>query len=174
MITSYVEQICRSGIHFHYFCNQNSPAVIAFERSLGDAKIFSIEPVKDQKRLVKKLSKFHFGLIRQIIGPSRRISKLDDRFYQDALSMFMQSTIGTSFLVYASAGLPVLLPRWCTGSAAMLGVSALPLNLSEVPNLKSYLRSLDIEQLLKLAALNGQSFDIDNRIEELIAFCESA
>ena len=23
-VTSYVEQICRSGIHFHYFCNQNS------------------------------------------------------------------------------------------------------------------------------------------------------
>ena len=151
--------------------------MIAFERSLGDAKkYFHIEPIeKDQKRLVKKLSKFHFGFNPSDHRPfAEGISKLDDRFYQDALSMFMQSTIGTSFLVYASAGLPVLLPRWCTGSAAMLGVSALPLNLSEVPNLKSYLRSLDIEQLLKLAALNGQSFDIDNRIEELIAFCESA
>ena len=131
-VTSYVEQICRSGIHFHYFCNQNSPAVIAFERSLGDAKkYFHIEPIeKDQKRLVKKLSKFHFGFNPSDHRPfAEGISKLDDRFYQDALSMFMQSTIGTSFLVYASAGLPVLLPRWCTGSAAMLGVSALPLNL---------------------------------------------
>lgn len=172
-VTNFVESICKSGIHFHYFCEPNSRVVKEFSNRLGIySKYFHAEKIeKDPKKLVEKISKFHYGFNPSDHRPfSAGIYHLKDGFYQDALSMFMQSTIGTSFLVYASAGLPVILPRWCSGSINLLGENAIPLNLSELSNLKIILSRIDTEKLNKKCLDRSIQFDIDHNINKLVKF----
>ena len=174
-VTSYIEKICRSGIHFHYFCKEDDRAVRDFIDRLGpDEKYFHPHKIeKDPVKLVNKIAQFHFGFNPSDHVPfAHGIAGMDDRFYQDSLSMFWQSTVATSFLVYASAGLPVILPRGCTGSVKMLGESAFPINLVEMPNLKTIFEKEDLNGCISKAFANAYNFDINNRIQDMIEFIE--
>jgi hypothetical protein len=174
-VTKYVYDLCVSGVHFHYFCNSQSPAVQNFRKSLGQfKKYFHTHKIeRDPIKLVEKLSKYHLGFNPSDHVPfAKGIAGNNDRFYQDSISMFCQSTVGTSFLVYALAGLPVLLPRWCTGSTKLLGDSALPINMSEMENFSLFLSKIDLEKTLKKSEQNAFNFDINNRIEDYLKFIE--
>jgi hypothetical protein len=169
----YVRDIVRSGIHFHYYCVTEDPAVLKFKRDLGDyAEFLHLHPIiKDQRRLVEELHQYHVGF-----NPSDHLPfahgmvSLRDRFYQDAMAVFLQSTIGTSFLVYAAAGLPVLLPRCCVGAAQLLGDVAIPVSFAEMGNLRTVLEECDLERRIELAEANRGVAHIDTHIDRFIDF----
>jgi hypothetical protein len=172
-VVGYVRDIIRSGIHFHYYCIADHPLILKFKRDLGKHGHFlHLHPIiKDQSRLVEDLHQYHAGFNPSDHVPfARGISSLDDRFYQDAMSVFLQSTIGTSFLVYAAAGLPVLLPRGCVGAAQLLGDVAIPVIFSEMDNLRQLLQDCGLERRLALADANCANVHIGTHIERYLRF----
>lgn len=173
MVAGYVRDIILSGIHFHYYCMTEHPVIQKFKRDLGEyGKYLHLHPIiKDQAKLVGELHQYHAGFNPSDHVPfAHGISSLNDRFYQDAMSVFLQSTIGTSFLVYAAAGLPVLLPRGCVGATQLLGDVALPIIFAEMSNLRSLLEDCDLERRLALADQDRTKVHIDTHIDRFVEF----
>ncbi len=175
-VSNYVRGIIRSGIHFHYYCMTDHPAILKYKEGLGEYGGFlHLHPIiKDQTKLVEELHQYHAGFNPSDHVPfAHGIASLHDRFYQDGMSVFLQSTIGTSFLVYAAAGLPVLLPRGCVGAAQLLGDVAIPVIFSEMGNLRSLLQDCGLERRLALADANRANVHIGTHIERYLDFLRS-
>lgn len=173
----YVKKIIESGIHFHYYCNVSSPVVKSFQDLLGPyAEFFHPHPInKDQAALVSELHQYHAGFNPSDHVPfAHGIVGLHDRRYQDGMSMFWQSTVGTSFLVYAAAGLPFFLPRGCVGSTQLLKEAALPINLSEMEDLPAYFKKLDLDAKLEAADAARSKATMDHHIGRFTRFLKSS
>lgn len=171
----FIKEILNQELHFHYYCNLNSNAVRRFVESLNDKQLefFHLHSIiKDQNELINEISKYDFGL-----NPSDQqaiaggISSIKDRIYMDAQEIFWQSTIATSFLVYAAAGLPVILPRGCVEAKKYLDPFAIPLNLSEYKNLRNVLKKYILKNMSILVKYDRSRFTNIN-ISELIEFLE--
>jgi len=172
-VAGYVRDMILSGIHFHYYCMTTHPVILKFKRDLGEhGDRLHLHPIiKDQAKLVEELHQYHAGFNPSDYLPfAHGIASLNDRFYQDGMSVFLQSTIGTSFLVYAAAGLPVLLPRGCVGAADLLGDVAIPVIFSEMDNLRLLLEECDLERRFKIADKTCANVHIDTHIDRLIDF----
>lgn len=175
-VTGYVRDIIRSGIHFHYYCIAHHPVILQFKRDLGEyGEFLHLHPIiKDQSKLVEDLHQYHAGFNPSDHVPfAHGISSLHDRFYQDGMSVFLQSTIGTSFLVYAAAGLPVLLPRGCVGATQLLGDVALPVIFAEMANLRTLLQECDLERRMALADATSANAQIQTHIDRYLDFVKS-
>jgi hypothetical protein len=148
----------------------------AFRDSIAPAyrNYFHPHPVnKDQQQLVDELHQYHVAFNPSDHIPfSKGISQLNDREYQDGMSVFWQSTVGTSFLVYAAAGLPFVLPRGCVGSIQHLADTAIPATLAEYKNLKNYLKKIDLPARCKQVEGGSPAGWVDTYIQRLIDFIE--
>jgi hypothetical protein len=172
-VSEYVRSIVMQGIHFHYYCITQHPVIQAFHRSLGDYGQFLHlhRIIKDQTKLVEDLHQYHVGFNPSDHVPfAHGISSVSDRFYQDAMATFLQSTIGTSFLVYAAAGLPVMLPRGCTGATQLLGNIAIPIVFSEMHQIKSVLQECDLPRRLVIADAEAPKVHIDTHMHRFLDF----
>lgn len=175
-VAGYVRDMILSGIHFHYYCMTTHPVILKFKRDLGAyGDLLHLHPIiKDQAKLVEELHQYHVGFNPSDYLPfAHGIASMSDRFYQDGMSVFLQSTIGTSFLVYAAAGLPVLLPRGCVGAADLLGDVALPVIFSEMDNLRMLLEECDLERRFRVADANCAEYHIDTHIDRFLDFVKT-
>lgn len=174
--SQYVRTIIMQRIHFHYYCMTKHPVIQKFKRSLGEyERYLHLHPIiKDQARLVEDLHQYHVGFNPSDHVPfAHGIASLHDRFYQDAMSVFLQSTIGTSFLVYAAAGLPVILPRGCVGATSLLGDVAIPIVFSEMHNIRSILEECDLPRRMTIAESTCAQVHIDTHIERFLEFIKA-
>jgi hypothetical protein len=175
-VPNFVRDIIEQGIHFHYYCRVDDPVIEAFRNSIAPAyrEYFHPHPVnKDQQQLVDELHQYHVAFNPSDHIPfSKGISQLNDREYQDGMSVFWQSTVGTSFLVYAAAGLPFVLPRGCTGSIQHLIDTAIPATLAEYKNLKNYLKKIDLPACCQRLEAGSPAGWVDTYIQRLIDFIE--
>lgn len=151
-----VRQLLGSGVHFHYYCDSNNPGVRQFIRSLPSESrsLLHLHPiVRDQRTLISQLEAYHLGFTPFDHGAfADGIAKLESRFYKDALNAFWQSTIATSFLVYAAAGLPILVPRGCQGVREFVDEDCIVRSsLSEIPHLTRTLERLDFDAVMARA-----------------------
>lgn len=169
-----IREILKQGIHFHYYCNPDDRAVKAFVRSL-DSKakgFFHAHPInKNQQELVDELHQYHVALNPSDHVPfAQGIVVLEDREYEDGMSVFWQSTVGTSFLVYSAAGLPFILPRGCSAATELLDFAALPVTFGEFKNLRRYLIDSGLEGMLKRADKERHMAHIDTHVQRLVEF----
>ena len=149
-------------IHFHYFCDTQSKAIRDFKSDCTSEELEYFHEksiIYDQNKLVQELSNYDFG-----VNPSDHsalaagISAITDRKYMDGMDVFWQSTIATSFLVYAAAGLPSILPRGCIGAQELLGPFAIPLNPSEYGNLRSVLETFHKTEISEISNFDRSIF----------------
>jgi hypothetical protein len=175
-VPNFVRNIIEQGVHFHYYCRADDPVIYAFRNSIAPAyrQYFHPHPVnKDQQQLVDELHQYHVAFNPSDHIPfSKGISQLNDREYQDGMSVFWQSTVGTSFLVYAAAGLPFVLPRGCTGSIQHLIDTAIPVTLAEYKNLKNHFKKIDLPARCQRVEEGSPAGWVDTYIQRLIDFIE--
>ncbi len=149
MIRSMIEQ----GIHIHSYTGEEPFIINNFINSLKPEhrKYFHVHPVnRNQDELVSELHQYHAGINGADHFPFLEgITQLQDRKYADGVLMFMQATYPTSLLVYAAAGLPIILPNVLYECVKYFGKFAIPMCLSEYSNLKNYLIKSDLPSLFK-------------------------
>ena len=177
-VTGFVRKFVENGVHFHYYCDEKSPAVPKFRSSLSEngKKYFHTHPiVKNQAALVEELQQYHVGFNPSDHVPfARGISLVGCRFLQDAMTVFWQSTIGTSFLVYAASGLPVILPRGCVSAVEVLGKdTVIPLTFSEFEEVENLFASAGFREKVNKAPENMTRFHINQHIDEFVDFMDA-
>ena len=175
-ISKYILDLLNQKLHFHYYCDTKSNTVKNFIGSLtaDQKKYFHPHAInKNQHQLLDEISQFDFGL-----NPSdqraiaKGIASLEDRAYVDALELFWHSTIATSFLVYAAAGLPVILPRGCTQAAKILEPYAIPMNPAEYQSMRPVLENY-IDSNRHILKKQDRSCFTNVNIKNLVDFIES-
>ncbi len=175
-VSGYIIEILRQKIHFHYYCDLSSKAVLQFIANLSKEERIYFHPhtiIKDQMALINELHQYHLALNPSDHIPfSKGIANLIDRDYQDGMATFWQSTIGTSFAVYAAAGLPFVLPRGCSGGIAAFPEAAIPMYLSEYKGMGVHLRKVGIWDILKSLEGGASSGHIETHINRLVEFIE--
>ena len=175
---AFVRDVLEQGIHFHYYCVETDSAIEKFRKTLSPearTRFHTHGLIKDQQALVDDIHQFHVAFNPADHMPfATGISQMRDRRYQDGMAMFWQSTIGTSFLVYAAAGLPFILPRGCTGAHQLLPGAVIPLMMAESPGIRSLLTKLDLPARCAELEHGHPAAIVDTHIEELIAFLKAA
>jgi hypothetical protein len=170
----YVQQIVESGVYFHYYCDEASSIIDQFRKRLKPEfrKYFITHPIqKDPSRLIEEISQYHVGFNpSDHLAFAKAISMVNCRFYRDAMATFLQSTFGTSFLVYAAAGLPFILPRGCTFATEFLAPLSIPLSFSEFAAISKILRTPEFAKTLKDAPNHSGKYFCDQHIHSLISF----
>jgi hypothetical protein len=170
----YVRAVIQQRIHFHYYCNPNDPTILKFREALAPEfrKYLHLHKLNmDQAELVTDLQQYHVGFNPSDHVPfARGISTVNNRFYQDAMLMFLQSTVGTSFLVYAAAGLPVILPRGCTSATQLLGDGAIPILFSEMHHMRTVLERADLDRRLAAAEAQKDRFCMPYHADKFVEF----
>ena len=128
------------GVRFHYYCEPERESILRLKREAPREFLDNIEfhpIIRDPRSLVAELEQYHLGIT--MFDPevfARAIAGARNRFYSDALTAYVESTVATSWLVYGSAGLPVATNRGCLGINMFIPESCvLRLTLSELPNL---------------------------------------
>jgi len=174
-----VRRIIDGKLYFHYFCQENDSAVKKFQSSLEEEqkKFFIVHPLEsDQEELLKKLRDFDFGItMSDHQAFAKGVNLLDDRVWKDILPLFWQSTIGTSSILYAAAGLPVILQRGCLGANAVLGEAAvIPLTFAEFNSIGSILRKPEIRAKKKQLRASGRSYAMKDHVHRYIKFVKSS
>jgi len=124
---------------------------------------------------VNELHQYHAGFNGSDFLPyAKAIDDLkeNDNDYGTGLLNFMLSTFGTSFHVYAAAGLPPILPGMCTDSAQYYKDFCVPMNLCEFKNAKEYFVKIGLQKM----CLNYKEFYeravIDKHIHKLTNFID--
>lgn len=172
-VAQYVRKIVESGIYFHYYSDITHPAVTKFKESLskvGKEHFIPHKIIKDPYELSYEIGKYHIGFNPSDHKPfARAIMSVNCRFYQDAMLAFFQSTFGTSFLVYAAAGLPFILPRGCVSATEALQPYAIPMSYAEYGYIPDYVRSDEFKEKLEQCRVD-ERLDCEVQTPRLINF----
>jgi hypothetical protein len=170
-----VRMILDQRVHFHYYNADSKEILEGFigSLSLESRPFFHSHPViMDQEELVNELHQYHIGF-----NPADYLDMFsfivaleDDRKYQDGMRQYLQSTVATSYLTYAAAGLPTLT---LLEPKKLFLETILFLTKSELENIKAYLKKLDLIDLCRKADEIKLKAYAENHIHELIDFIES-
>ena len=147
------------GVRFHYYCEPERESILRLKREAPKEFLDNIEfhpIIRDPKSLVSELEQYHLGVTMFDHALfARAIAASGNRFYGDALAAYIDSTIATSWLVYASAGLPIATNRWCRGLNTFVPESCIfRLTLSELPHLASRVFQSDLVSIMDEAERN--------------------
>jgi hypothetical protein len=151
--------IAAPGVRFHYYCEPERESILRLKREAPKEFLDNIEfhpIIRDPKSLVSELEQYHLGVTMFDHALfARAIAASGNRFYGDALAAYVDSTIATSWLVYASAGLPIATNRWCRGLNTFVPEACIfRLTLSELPNLASRVFHSDFISIMAEAEAN--------------------
>lgn len=151
--------IASPGVRFHYYCDPERDTIVKLKREAPKEFLDNIEfhrIIRDPKSLVADLEQYHLGITMFDHALfARAIAAPGNRFYGDALAAYVDSTIATSWLVYASAGLPIATNRWCRGLNTFIPESCIfRLTLSELPSLASRVFECDYQAIMEEAERN--------------------
>jgi len=176
-VSSYVRKIVAQKIHVHYYASTFGAKEFYSSLDEGSKKYFHIEKtIMDQQELSNTMRKYHAGwMVHNTQKISDMISSAQSQILKDLLYMFMVTTVPSAVLLFGSAGIPMVINR------SMHGIldeyprdSLIPLELSEVKNLRSVLESCDWEYLELCAENNKKCYSISHNAERLIEFIKNA
>ncbi|MFB9887604.1 hypothetical protein [Balneatrix alpica] len=166
-------QVLEQGIYLHYYAGM-SPATRAFIDTLPDSiKPFLIvhEPIRDPAALVESIRRCHGGFALSYHQMFYKIStQCTDLFMQEAFKMFATTSVATSSLVYAAAGLPVLASRDFWGYQRLYQGSLYQMEFSEVGRLAAIMSSPQWQQLCDQAWQQRHRYDIRQHVGRLQDF----
>lgn len=168
--------IASPGVRFHYYCDPERESILRLKREAPKEFLDNIEfhrIIRDPGSLVAELEQYHLGVTMFDHALfARAIAASGNRFYGDALAAYVDSTIATSWLVYASAGLPIATNRWCRGLNSFVPESCIfRLTLSELPNLASRVFQSDFNLIMDQAEANRAKLahpDLSRFIREIL------
>jgi hypothetical protein len=170
-----VRHILEQGMHFHSYAGESQEVIDRFLETVKPEyrRFLHIHPTnRNQEELVRELHQYHVGFNgSDHMQFSEGIATLKDRKYADGIFMYMQTTYATSFLVYAAAGLPILIPRFCNIAVDNFEKFSIPISLSEFANIKAYLKKSNLQQLCQdytELQPKGQVTEYIDKFEEFI------
>lgn len=174
-LLDYIRDIIGQGIHIHYYASDpGHPKIKEFKDSLPadrQQQLHVHKPIHDLDELASELSQYHAGwslFNMQIFNDMT--TYLTDQFTSDAMELFTPTTLPSVIWTAAAAGLPVICNRSMRGVVDMLPEGmTIPLQLSELGNLKNILDGLDWDKIDN-TSLDG--LDIANQIYKLADFLE--
>jgi hypothetical protein len=172
-MTEHIVSILRQGIHFHYYSSQ--PGAHRFRESLDEEtrRYLHIHPIiLDQEELVEEMTQYHCGWITSDLSVfGDIIAKSSTQLYKDIFDIFPASTIPSSAMVYACAGLPVLTNRGLWGIRNIFPENcAVPLEMAETKRLADIIAEQDWPEIWKRSKENRARYTLDSNIGELIGF----
>ncbi|MBR9885760.1 MAG: hypothetical protein GYB21_19800, partial [Oceanospirillales bacterium] len=166
-------QVLEQGIYLHYYAGY-SAATEAFIQSLPESLrpyLIVREPIRDPAELVESIRRCHGGFALSYHQMFYKISTAcSDLFMQEAFKMFATTSVATSSLVYAAAGLPVLASRDFWGYQRLYNGSLYQMEFSEVSRLGHIMRSPQWRQLCENAWQNRHRYDIRQHVGTLEQF----
>lgn len=176
-IEHYIKQMIEQGLHFHYYCVPGSAAAARFRLRLSKSardRFHTHDIITDQAKLVEDIQKYHLGLTPgDHTALSKGIASVPCRFYSDAAIKFMRTTVATSSIVYAAAGLPCMMAMGFPGGATLVGEdTVIQPALSEFKHIKKVLKQWGLRERLKLAAEKRAKFYARNHVDEFITFLD--
>lgn len=172
-----VRSFLNQGIHFHYYACEDQDTIDRFIETIPTQKkrFFHVHSInRNQKELVNELAQYHAGINPSDYLPFGQVHcYLKDRKYQDGMTKYLQSSHSTSSLVYAAAGLPVILPAGAYDSCQFLPV-AIPFVFSEHETMKERLVKMNLKKACQKAFEERESVSIEHHIHKLEKFlCDS-
>lgn len=177
LVPQLIKTVLSQGIHFHYYNSNDDGVTTMFEDSLSSKlkKYFHSYPIdRNQGTLVSEMQQYHVGINPfDYLTLSQGICGLNDRAYQDGMQCYMESTFPTSSLVYAAAGLPIILPRVTHDANKFFNKTIIPLVYSEFSNLKNHLIDIDLAKKCDIARDWRHHAYAETHISKLVEFLEA-
>lgn len=173
----YMKQfIAAPGVRFHYYCDPDRDSIVRLRREAPKEFLDNIEfhrIIRNPKALVQELEQYHLGVTMFDHALfARAISAAGNRFYGDALTAYVESTVATSWLVYASAGLPIATNRGARGINMFMPESCVfRLTLSELPSLAARVFCSDFPSIMAEAEQNRKRLaapDISDFVRKIV------
>ena len=172
-LANVAKQILAQGIHIHYYGGHSS-ASEKFICSLAEnhKKFFIVhDPIRDPQKLVESIRRCHGGFALSYHQMFYNIAMHSESlFMQEAMKMFATTSVATSSLVYAAAGLPILSSRDFWGYQRLYENSLYQMEYSEIVRLKDVMQSGVWDTLMTSAWENKDKYDIYKNIDKLNDF----
>lgn len=165
-----VEALLRQGVHVHYYGDRSNADSFARRLGIKEAQRFHRHTVvRDQRVLVEELSHYHAGwMVHSTYQATRVMDAMKTQRMKDAVYVFMLSTVPSSLLLYACAGLPIFINRSMQGVVEdLVEDSVIPVEASEIEHLETWIGELDWEDLRRRAQRNAPRFSMESRFPEL-------
>lgn len=168
-----VKWMLEQKIHFHYYTNDTISDINWF-LALVDAnhrRYFHTHTVnRDQQELVNELHQYHAGFNgSDFLAFAEGMCALkDDMDYRTGMLNFMLSTFGTSFHVYAAAGVPLIVPGMYVDSCTYFDNFCLKMNLTDFKNAKSYFLTSNLKSKCENYQMYNKNSSIDMHIDRFI------
>ena len=171
----YFKSMISQGIHIHNYVNVPFSDAWYAELPEEEKVFFHRHPsIMDQESLIKEISQFHAGWIADDTHAwADIIAGVKEPLLKDLLILFRLTTVASSLLCLASAGLPVFLNRTVVEIAQAYPDSFFaPLEYSETAGLGKWLSEQDWESRLEETRKQRALFSVDNQIERLVGFVD--
>ncbi len=171
----FIRLILQQGIHFHYYSSKESAhkfreKIPAIERNYMHIH----DVILDQEELCNELTSYSAGWVTSDLSVfGDIIYHSQTRFFKDLFALFVSSTIPSSSMVFASAGLPIFTNRNLWGIRQVLPRNCtIPLEMSEVGSMQRMIEKIDWPSVWDAAWEHRQNYVIDNQISRLLKFLE--
>lgn len=172
-LANVAKQILAQGIHIHYYGGHSS-ASEKFIKSLPKThKAYFIvhDPIREPQKLVESIRRCHGGFALSYHQMFYNIAMHSESlFMQEAMKMFATTSVATSSLVYAAAGLPILSSRDFWGYQRLYENSLYQMEYSEIIRLKDIMQSEFWQGLMTSAWKNKEKYDINENIDKFNDF----
>ncbi|PLX66958.1 MAG: hypothetical protein C0603_09820 [Denitrovibrio sp.] len=175
-ISKYVREILAQEIHVHYYASTYGAK--EFKETLPEEQkpYFHLEKtIMDQYELIESVSKYHAGwMVHNTKKISNMISQANEQLFKDLLYMFMVTTVPSAILLFGVSGLPMILNRSMPGILSEYPTDSLvPIELSEVHNLKKVINDHNWKDLQESADRNAELFSTAYNNTRLIEFIDN-
>lgn len=176
-MAQFIRLILRQGIHFHYYSGKDISYKFWEMLPKSERDHMHIHPIiLDQEELCYEMTAYSAGWVTSDLAVfGDIIHHSQTRFFKDLFALFVSSTIPSSSMVFASAGLPIFTNRNLWGIRQVLPQNCtIPLEMSEVGSMKRMIGEIDWPSLWSTAWEFRQGYMIDNQIGRLLTFLDKA
>lgn len=169
MTENAVRSLLLQGIHIHYYAL--SPTARAFQDGLAadlKPRFHLHEPVRDQRALVREISRYHAGWFVADMSCCETLSSVFSAPFAKSLAdCFVPTTIATAGMLYGCAGLPTIFIKGHYTARLFAPGTAIEIELAEVGSLKQRIEALDLGAMRRDAYRARDSFSIASHIDRL-------
>lgn len=168
-----LKKILNQKVHVHnYVCNA---AIDEFIHELNEGEMAYFhrhESIVSQSELIYEISQYHAGWIMDNgFEVLNMINSATNKDFKEMLMMFRLTTISSSLLAVASAGLPMFLNKMVVHVTYQFPQEFfIPLEEPEVANFLQLISDIDWDRRYEVTEAKRELFSIDRNINELITW----
>ncbi|HEY0714943.1 MAG TPA: hypothetical protein VGF45_19845 [Polyangia bacterium] len=166
-----VRDLLNAGLFVHYYGDPANAAAFAARLPAEQRPRFiRHEVIRDQAALVREISGYDAGwMVHQTQEAAAIMHAMQRPRMKDAIYVFHLSTVPSSILLFGCAGLPIFINRSMQGIVEDLADdSVVPVELSELPSIGTWLPTLDWEGLRARAQKNAARFSMQAHANDFI------